>query len=355
MINLSVPYLPKKTTYLKYIDRIFETRCLTNKGPLVSELEERLSGFLNVKNVICVANGTFALQVAYKLLGVSNNVITTPFSFIATSSSLLWDGIEPIFVDIDKNTYNLDEKKIIKGDYSPELIVATHVYGNPCQIDYVKNELKSPPKIIYDASHAFGVEVKDDSLFSWGDISVASLHATKIFHTAEGGIICTNDDSIAEEARLRINFGFAGKDKIEALGINGKMHEFSAALGLAILDDMKDIIKKRSIISDIYAEKLSSHFLLQKFHHNSKNNHSWFSILCQNENQRDDIYFKLIKKGILLRRYFFPSLNKVKIFEKHYNCPVSESISSRILCLPIHTELTEKEAVMVADEIIKLA
>jgi dTDP-4-amino-4,6-dideoxygalactose transaminase len=240
MIPVTRPYLPSRERLDKYIDRIYESAWLTNRGPLLQELESRLSEFLDVQHVILVANGSLALQLAYKALELTGEVITTPFTFLATSSTLVWEGLTPVFADISPESLNLDPKKIeALISKKTSAIVPVHVYGNPCDVEAIQSLAdKHGLKVIYDAAHAFGVRFKGRSILKYGDVSILSFHATKIFHTIEGGAVVTNDPKIAERLRQLINFGLSGPETIERAGTNAKMNEFEAAMGMAVLDEM---------------------------------------------------------------------------------------------------------------------
>ncbi|HBN28622.1 MAG TPA: aminotransferase DegT, partial [Clostridiaceae bacterium] len=239
MINVTKTYLPDRTKLDKYIDKIYSTAWVTNNGQLVKELTTRLEEYLGVQNLLLVTNGTLALQIAYKALGVNGQAITTPFSFVATTSSLVWEGIEPIFVDIDPETFCIDPSKIEEAITSETTaIVPVHVFGNACDVEKIENiAQKYGLKTIYDGAHSFGVKYNGESLLSYGDATILSFHATKLFHTIEGGAIIFKNKEDYERAKLMINFGIDGTDSVIELGINAKMNEFQAAMGLCVLDE----------------------------------------------------------------------------------------------------------------------
>ncbi|MBE0421182.1 DegT/DnrJ/EryC1/StrS family aminotransferase [Pseudoalteromonas nigrifaciens] len=244
MIPVTKSYLPNKKKYKTYIDRIYDSGWLTNNGSLLKELEQRLKEYLGVKHIILVANGSLALQLAYKSLELKGEVITTPFSFAATTSTLVWEGLKPIFADIDPNSFNIDTN-LIEKNITPETsaIVPVHVFGNPCNVEKIQEiAQKHNLKVIYDAAHAFGTEYKGQSVLNYGDISTLSFHATKLFHTIEGGAVITNDDELAQKIRLLMNFGIVSPVKVNSLGTNAKMNEFEAAMGLCVLDEI-DLVK----------------------------------------------------------------------------------------------------------------
>ena len=341
MINVTKTYLPDKEKYLNYIDEIYKNGWLTNNGPMVISLQRKLEEFLGVKNLLLVTNATLALQVAYKLLQLKNEVITTPFSFVATSSSLVWEGLTPVYSDINAKSLNLDPKLIQKHiSEHTSAILATHVFGNACEVDEIANIAKENDlKVIYDAAHAFAVDYKRKNLLSYGDISIISFHATKLFHTIEGGALIINDDALYEEAKLMINFGIDGPDSVKSLGINAKMNEFQAAMGLAVLDDIPTIINHREKIAKRYREELADYGVFQEQNPDSTENYSYFPLLFSSEKKLLDIQKKLNSNQIFPRRYFYPSLDELPYNKTNNIMPISRDTSRRILCLPIYHDL----------------
>lgn len=334
--------LPDRAKLDSYIDAIYETARVTNNGPLVHELERRLEEYLGVKNIVLVANGTLALQVAYKLLGLSGEVITTPFTFIATASSIKWEGLDVVFADIDPDTFNLSPEKIEKA-ITPRTsaIVPVHVFGNPCEVETIQAIAdKHNLKVIYDAAHAFGVKYRGGSVLKWGDISTLSLHATKLFHTIEGGALIIKDDALCQRARKMINFGIAGKEKIECLGINAKMNEFQAATGLSLLDKHEDNVLQRMRITKIYDEILGMTVRRQLWSQDVDRNYGYYPILFPNEKVMSSAKQALEKSDVLPRRYFYPSLDKLGEFAgAGVEMLISRDIADRILCLPLYPGL----------------
>ena len=235
IIPITKPFLPPLEEYQKYLEGIWKRQWLTNMGPLASELEMKLKEHLGLKHLLFVTNGTVALQMAIKALDLQGEIITTPFSFVATTSSIVWEGCTPVFADIDKDTLNIDATKIEAAiTDKTTAILATHVYGNPCDVVAIEEIAKKHNlKVIYDGAHAFGVEVNGRSIFEYGDISICSLHATKLYHSGEGGLIVTKDSVLLKKIASMRNFGFAGSEAFSELGINGKNSEFHAAMGLA--------------------------------------------------------------------------------------------------------------------------
>ena len=257
LIHVSKPYLPDRARLARYIDRIYDTYWLTNRGPLVRELEERLAGYLGVERLILTSNGTLALQIAYRALGVTGSALTTPFSFVATAASLRWEGIEPVFVDIDPDTLNMDPSGIPAAvTAEATAIVPVHVYGNPSDPAIDRYASENDLRVVHDAAHAFGVSQAGRSVLARGDASILSLHATKFFHTAEGGAIVFTDDAAHTEALSIMNFGITGEDTVGSLGFNAKMSEMSAAMGLAVLDEIDVIMELRRVADERYLHRL---------------------------------------------------------------------------------------------------
>ena len=354
MINVTKTWLPNKDKYIAYVDTIYENGWITNNGPLVKELEKRLEKYLGVKNIILVANGTIALEIAYRLLELKGDVITTPFSFVATTSSLVSNGLNPIFADIHPNTLTLNPKNIETLITSKtSAIVPVHVFGNACEVEEIETiAKKNNLKVIYDAAHAFGVEYKNTSILNFGDISTLSFHATKLFHTIEGGALIINDDSLVAEARLLINFGIDGYDSVKSLGTNAKMNEFEAAMGLCVLDDIEEIMLKRNIIYEKYMQDLNGLVQFQKMDKHLKYNNSYVPIILKDIKEREKVQEALNKNNIFPRRYFYPSLDTLSYIKSPQYCQISRDISARILTLPIYPKLSEEEQVKII-QIIK--
>ena len=341
MINVTKTYLPNKEKYKKYIDEIYENGWLTNNGPLVQKLEKRLAEYLGVKNIVLVSNGTVALEIAYRTLGLKGFVITTPFSFVATTSSLVTNQLLPIFADIDQNSFNLDPKNIEKLiTPNTSAILPVHVFGNACEVEKIERIANEHDlKVIYDAAHAFDVKYKDKSVLNYGDISTLSFHSTKLFHSIEGGALIINDDELVQKARYLINFGIKNTEEIPHLGTNAKMNEFEAAMGLCVLDDIEEIKEKRKDILEIYRKELEDLVYFQEQNKNATENYSYFPIVFKTEEQLLKVQKALNEKQIFPRRYFYPSLDTLEYIEPKQECKISRDISKRILCLPIYAEL----------------
>lgn len=344
MIYVHKPYLPDKKKYFEYINSIYENHYLTNNGPLLQKLEERLKEYLGVDHMVLVANGTIALQVAYKVLGLKNSVITTPFSFAATTSSLAWEGLTPRFADIDSATLNIDPHEIEKS-ITPETtgIAATHVFGNACDVDAIEKIAQDNQlKVVYDAAHAFGVNYQGSSLLNKGDISTLSFHATKVYHTVEGGALVMNDSGLEQETRQMINFGIDKPDSIGGIGINGKMSEVHAAMGLCVLDEIDQIMEARREVYELYENSLKDHFQLQKREPNASPNYSYFPVIFRSEKETLAVESALKEDKIIPRRYFYPSLDTLP----YTGGPAmnnSREIARRILCLPLYPGLKKSE------------
>ncbi|WP_414430013.1 DegT/DnrJ/EryC1/StrS family aminotransferase [Alcanivorax sp. IL3] len=361
MIPVTKPYLPDRQKLEQYIDGIYERGWLTNNGPLVKELTARLEEYLGVENLLLVANGTLALQVAYRTLGVSGHqyaekpeAITTPFTFIATASSLAWDGVKPVFVDIDADSWCLDPKNIVSAiTANTRAIVPVHVFGNPCDVDFIGDVARHHNlKVIYDASHAFGVNYKGESLLGYGDASTLSFHATKLFHTVEGGAIVFRRKEDLERAKAMINFGITGPESIQELGINAKMNELQAAVGLCVLDEMQENIEGRSRVSNFYRRHLSNLVSFQASNNESSSNESYAPVLLETESQVESIKRELEASGIGARRYFYPSLESFDFLGAGERLPVSTDVAGRILCLPLYCDLdaeTQKRIVKIIE------
>ena len=351
MINVTKTYLPNKEKYKKYIDEIYENCWVTNNGTIVQRLEKRLAEYLGVKNIVLVSNGTVALEIAYRTLGLKGFVITTPFSFVATTSSLVTNQLLPIFADIEKNTFNINPRKIEKLiTLNTSAILSVHVFGNACKVEEInKIASKYNLKVIYDAAHAFDVKYKEQSILNYGDISTLSFHATKLFHTIEGGALIINDDELVQKARYLINFGIKNEEEIPHLGTNAKMNEFEAAMGLCVLDDMEKIKSKRKTLIENYKKELKELVQFQEQNNNATENYSYFPILFKSEKVLLKIQKALNSKQIFPRRYFHPSLDTLEYIEPKQECKISRDISKRILCLPVFVELSLKEQEKIID------
>lgn len=346
MIPVTKPFLPPQDVYQKYLDGIWKREWLTNMGPLASQLEMDIKDYLKIKHLLFVTNGTVALQMAIKALGLKGEIITTPFSFVATTSTIVWEDCTPVFVDIDKESLNIDANKIEEAiTDKTTAILATHVYGNPCDVEKIEAIAKKHNlKVIYDAAHAFGVEVNGKSIFEYGDISTCSLHATKLYHSIEGGLIVTKDADLLKKLAYIRNFGISGFDSFAELGLNGKNSEFHAAMGLANLEFVDDIRSQRKLIINRYDEKLKNLKAYRPIWHKaSQNNGAYYPVVLESEELLLRIKEKLDTNEIFTRRYFYPSLATALPYIEQTLCPVTDDISKRVLCLPLYYDLTVEE------------
>lgn len=352
-IPVTKSFLPPMQEYFDMIAPCWDNFCLTNNGPIVQKFETQLRDFLAAKHVFSTNNGTTALQLAIQALNLKNEIITTPFSYVATTSSILWEHCKPVFVDISPDDFCIDVKKIEeKITPNTEAILAVHVYGNPCDVVAIQEIAdRHNLKVIYDAAHAFGVRMNGKSITEFGDISTLSFHATKLLHSVEGGAIVTADNEAAKKITLQRAFGHT-QDDHHILGINGKMNEFQAAMGLCNLPYIDSIRLKRKTVCDLYDDELKSISQIQtlKFRAGAEKNYSYYPIVLENEKQCLMLQSKLKDYGVHARRYFYPSLNTLPYVE-YEACPVSEDISVRILCLPLFSELGKKDASYIVEKI----
>lgn len=346
MIPVTKPFSPPLADYSELLDGIWKRNWFTNNGPLVNQLELQLKDYLDLPYLLFLSNGTIALQLAIKALQLKGEIITTPFSYVATTSSILWEGCMPIFVDIDSKTLNIDPTKIEDAISSKtSAILATHVYGNPCEIDAIQKIADQYKlKVIYDAAHSFGTLYKGKSVFAYGDISTTSFHSTKLFHTIEGGAVFTmNPDLIKKMSYLR-NFGHNGTNDFAEVGINGKNSEFHAAMGLCNLKYIEDIKLSRKTQSERYLQKLvNSSIEFIKINPNCSFNYAYFPIILKSEQLLLNVISELESNMVNPRRYFFPSLNTIDIFQSGVTLEVSDNIAKRVLCLPLYHSLSFEE------------
>jgi dTDP-4-amino-4,6-dideoxygalactose transaminase len=349
LITVTQPFLPPLEDYVAYLAGIWERARLTNNGPLLLQLEAELGEYLHVPHVHVTSNGTIALQLAIKALGLTGEIITTPFSYVATTSAILWENCSPVFVDIEAQTFCLDADKI-EAAITPRTcaILATHVFGYPC--DVLKIEAiaeRYQLKVIYDGAHAFGTLVGGRSLLSYGDIATCSFHATKLFHTGEGGAILVKDEQLSKKINLLKSFGHVGDEHL-TLGINGKNSELHAAMGLCLLPRVAGFISARAELYTLYRQELAGLPLRYPvMPPDTEYNYAYFPVIFEDEAQLLRLKAELTAHDVDTRRYFFPSLNQLPYLSGE-RCPVSEDISTRVLCLPFYPQLENEQVRRIA-------
>lgn len=352
-VFVTQPDLPPLDEFIPYLQEIWNSKTLTNGGPMHQRLEQELCDFLGVEHIALFNNGTIALLTALQSLRVSGEVITTPYSFVATAHSLLWNGIKPVFVDIDKETLNLDPTKI-EAAITPHTtaIMPVHCYGNPCDVEAIQKIADNYNlRVIYDAAHAFGVRDTAGSILRHGDLSVLSFHATKVFNTFEGGaIICPDAKSKKRIDQLK-NFGFVDETTVVAPGINGKMSEVNAAFGLLQLKHISQSLKRREKIDSIYRKGLKAVPGIRLVDDRSgiQANYSYFPILVEGDYPltRDELFEKLKANNLFARRYFYPLISDFSMYRsmpsaKADNLPVARKVADKVICLPIYSALDHK-------------
>ncbi len=359
-IYVTQPDLPPLEEFLPYLEKIWDSKVLTNGGPMHQQLEQALCDHLGVEHLALFANGTVALVTALQALRITGEVITTPYSFVATAHSLLWNGIKPVFVDVDPNTLNLDPARI-EAAITPHTtaIMPVHCYGHPCDVNAIQRIADNYNlRVIYDAAHAFGVQDANGSVLNHGDLSVLSFHATKVFNTFEGGAIVCPDAKTKQRIDHLKNFGFVDEVTVVAPGINGKMSEFNAALGLLQLQHIDQAMARRKAIDAAYREQLAGVKGIHCLNDADEKvaNHSYFPILVQPEYplSRDALYQKLKDHNIYARRYFYPLISDFPMYRgmpsaQRGNLPVAADASAKVLCLPIYPDLLPQEQQRVID------
>ena len=340
-INVTSSHIPNKEKFLKYVNKIFESGSFSNRGNLTIELENKLKKKFDLNNIFLTGNGT--LPILYSLIYFKTNsvVITTPFSYIATSSSILWSNLKIKFVDIERDYFTISPDEVLKNiNKNTSAILATTVFGNAWYFETLEKICRENNLLlIYDSAHSFGSFYKQKSFFNYGDISTTSFHATKLFHTSEGGAMIINNDNYDKYFYMH-NFGHKGPYNYERIGINGKIDEIRSAIGLSIIDDLDQIIERRKNVFDFYYDELNSNLEFIKIQKYVDWNYSYCPVLFNSEKSLLKTLYFLEKKNIFPRRYFYPSLNKIDIIKSKVECPISEDISKRILCLPFSDSLS---------------
>ncbi|MBF8150972.1 DegT/DnrJ/EryC1/StrS family aminotransferase [Winogradskyella sp. F6397] len=354
MINVTKTFLPPQEEYNAILKSAWDTGWMTNRGVLVQELEAKLKTYLGISNIIATTNGTLPLQIAIKALGLTGEIITTPFSYVATTSSIVWEGCKPVFVDIDPEYLTIDETKIEAAiTAKTSAILATHVFGNPCAIEAIEVIAKRHDlKVVYDAAHCFGVTYNGQSIFNYGNVSTCSFHATKLFHTGEGGALFAKDETLHNKFFYHHNFGHDGPEAFQGIGINAKMSEPQAAMGLAVLPYMGEILEERKHIAETYNAAFKDTTLkLFKIREGARWNYSYYPVVFKDEAELLRVKAALNQAAIFPRRYFYPSLNTLDYVES-VSCPVSESVASRVLCLPLYHGLQPLEVKLITKIIL---
>jgi dTDP-4-amino-4,6-dideoxygalactose transaminase len=362
-IFVTQPYLPPLSEFIPYLETIWDRKILTNGGPFHEELERALCNYLGVRHLALFTNGTIALITALQALRITGEVITTPYSFVATTHSLLWNGITPVFVDIEPQTLNLDPRRIEAAiTERTTAIMPVHCYGHPCDVEAIQRiASKYKLRVIYDAAHAFGVKVGTESVLTYGDLSVMSFHATKVFNTFEGGAIVCPDAGSKQRIDHLKNFGIVDEVSVVGAGINGKMSEFNAAFGLLQLKHMQEVLAMRKDVDARYRNMLSGvtgFRVLQEVAEASRN-YSYFPILVEPEYplSRDALYNRLREKDIFSRRYFYPLISDFPMYRgipsaRPENLPVATDAARRVLCLPISPTLSLEDQMRTIQAIV---
>jgi len=355
MIPVTKPFLPPKEDFDELIAGVWRRNWLTNDGPLVNKLELDLKDHLGIDHLLFVTNGTVALQFAIRALELKGEVITTPFSYVATTSSLVWENCQPVFADINPTTLNIDPATI-EALITPETsgILATHVFGNVCEVEAIQEIAdRYGLKVIYDGAHAFGVDYKGKSVFAYGDVSTCSFHATKLFHTVEGGAVITKDPEVLRKVSLFRSFGHTSATSFEGVGVNGKNSEFHAAMGLANLSHVPEIIARRKKLSRLYDKWLQGRVAATpEMLEGVKYNYAYYPVLLSSEKELQRIMDALNKAEVYPRRYFYPSLSQLDYVKKQPT-PVADDVALRVLCLPLYHDLSSEEVELVCRLILR--
>jgi dTDP-4-amino-4,6-dideoxygalactose transaminase len=354
-ILVTQPTVPNLNEFVDSLKEIWDSKWLTNSGKFHQQLEKEMAEYLGVKYVSLFANGTLALMSALQALRITGEVITTPYTFVATTNALHWNGIKPVFVDVDPVYGNLDLQKI-EAAITPKTtaIVPVHVYGNPVEVEKIQEIADSYGlNVIYDAAHAFGVNYKGQSILNYGDLSILSFHATKVYNTIEGGAIISHDKRTKKRVDYLKNFGFTGESTVVAAGINGKMNEVQAAYGVLQLKYLKENIKKQKDVAELYNNELNKIIGIRifKLHTNANHNYSYYPIFVDKKEYgktRDELYDYLKANGVFGRRYFYPLVSEFPMYKgldsaKPINLPNAHKLSQQVICLPIYPKLSRND------------
>ncbi len=360
-VFVTQPAMPPLEEFTEYLKQIWDSKILTNNGPFHQQFEKELAGYLGVKYISLFSNGTLALVTALQALRITGEVITTPFSFVATTHALWWNNIKPVFVDIEPDYFTIDPGKI-EAAITPQTtaLLPVHVYGNPCNIKEIQKIADIHNlKVIYDAAHAFGVRINGSSILNFGDLSILSFHATKTFNTFEGGAIVSPDEKTKKRVDFLKNFGFADEVTVTEPGINAKMNELQSAFGLVQLKHVNEYIARRKAIAEMYREKLEGIKGIRVLYDIEGTDHSYtyFPILIEAKNYgltRDEVYEKLKSYNIFGRRYFYPLISRFPTYRglpsaKPENLLTATKIADQVICLPIYPELEIKTVKLISD------
>lgn len=356
MIPVTKTFLPPIEEYNKWVEKAFNNQWLTNRGELINLLESKLKAHLNIDWLTITNNGTIPLQIALKLLAKKGEVITTPFSYVATTAAIVWENCTPVFVDIHPEYLTIDETKIEAAiTDNTTCILATHVFGNPCNVNAIESIAKKHKLfVIYDAAHCFGVNYEGKSIFEYGDVSTCSFHATKLFHTAEGGAMFAKNDELKHQLFYSHNFGHNGPLSFHGLGVNAKISELQAAMGLAVFPYIDQIFAGRKQVVNMYDSLLDfSKIKRIKIRENTEWNYSYYPVVFESEEKLLEVQKQLNDSNIVPRRYFYPSLNTLPYVESS-NMPVSENTAKCVLCLPLYVGLSEIDLQKIIEIINKL-
>lgn len=352
MITVTKPDLPPLKEYMEYLKKIWASKWLTNDGEYVQLLQRKLEEHLKIRDLVLVSNGTLAIELALRVLDIKGEVITTPFTFPATTNAILWEGLTPVFADVDPETFNIDPKEVEKRiTKKTSAILAVHVFGNPCYVKELQEIAhRHDVKLIYDAAAAFGIEYENQPVLDYGDLSILSFHATKVFHTIEGGAIAVKDETLSEKLRLLRDHGIKSAEHVAIVGTNAKMNEFQAVMGICNLKYVDERIQRRKRLCEYYKRKLSKYVRFQKLTA-SKYNYGYMPVCFEDVEKRDEVYSRLLKNRIEPRKYFFPLTTSSDYFKKEgadlvrkYDLRNAHDISNRILCLPLYPDLEMQDA-----------
>lgn len=357
-VYVTQPFLPPLEEFVPYLEQIWGNRILTNGGPFHQQLEGALCDYLGVEHIALFSNGTLALVTALQALRIGGEVITTPYSFVATAHSLLWNGLKPVFVDVDPDTFNLDPARI-EAAITPATtaILPVHCYGNPCDVQAIQEIAdRYGLKVIYDAAHAFGVQDEGGSVLRHGDLSIISFHATKVFNTFEGGAIVCPDAKTLQRINYLKNFGFANETTVVAPGINGKMNELQAAFGLLQLRHLEQAMQRRRHLHRLYHDSLAGIAGVRLPDFPARvHNHAYFPVLIEPEypQDRDTVYQRLRDAQVYGRRYFYPLISDMPMYRglpsaEPANLPAARRLAERVICLPLYPALEDGDVLRIA-------